>query len=98
MYMHRSDVDLLILSLEQNTVTLHSRAFSTIPVSCSVRFFITCETEPYHSVADDQTSFELKIVDSSIKKHVSNIINPRRAYAVRVTVVGSVCLCVCLSV
>ena len=28
----------------------------------------------------------------------SNIINPRRACAARVTVVGSVCLCVCVSV
>ena len=30
--------------------------------------------------------------------HMNRLVNPRRACAARVTVVGSVCLCVCVSV
>ena len=48
--MHRSDVDLLIASLEQHTVALHSRIFDTIP---EVQSDTLCNIIMCHSISDD---------------------------------------------
>ena len=40
----------------------------------------------------------LLCLTAKVSNNQHNVINPRRAYTARVTVVGFVCLCVCLSV